>query len=64
MLICLNLFSGCTDGKGNNISDTGLGNDADVDIDGEKRRYQDIVFNFNDLENADGIVVFSVEFKK
>lgn len=39
MLICLSLFSGCTNDKDNSNSNTGLGNavDTDVDIDAEKR---------------------------
>lgn len=65
MLICLSLFSGCTNDKDNGNSDTGLGNavDIDVDIDAEKKgdtdisSDDDIVFDFKDPENADGIVV-------
>lgn len=49
MLICLSLFSGCTDNKDNSNSSTGLGNSVDVD--------GDIVFDFKDPENADGIIV-------
>ena len=39
MLICLCLFSGCTNDKDNSNSDTGLGNavDIDVDIEAEKK---------------------------
>lgn len=66
MLICLSLFSGCTNDKDNSNSDTGLGNavDIDVDIDAEKKDDtdisiddDDIVVDFKDPENADGIVV-------
>lgn len=65
MLICLSLFSGCTNDKDNSNSDTGLGNtvDTDIDIDAEKKGDtdipidDDIVVDFKDPENADGIVV-------
>lgn len=63
MLICLSLFSGCTNDKDNGNSDTGLGNSVDVDIDAEKKgdtdisSDDDIVVDFKDPENADGIVV-------
>lgn len=66
MLICLSLFSGCTDNKDNSNSSTGLGNSVDVDgdIDAEKKGDtdgsigdDDIVFDFKDPENADGIIV-------
>lgn len=66
MVICLSLFSGCTDDKDKGNSDTGLGNavDIDVDIDAEEKGDtdisvgdDDIVFDFKDPENADGIVV-------
>ena len=49
MLICLCLFSGCTNDKDNSNSDTGLGNAVDIDV--------DIVVDFKDPESADGIVV-------
>lgn len=61
MLICLSLFSGCTNDKDNSNSDTGL--DNAVDIDAEKKGDtdisidDDIVVDFKDPENADGIVV-------
>lgn len=64
MLICLSLFSGCTDDKDNSNSGTDLGNSVDVDIDAEAKGDtdisiddDDIVFDFKDPENADGIVV-------
>lgn len=65
MLICLSIFSGCTNDKDNSNSDTGLGNavDIDVDIDAEKKGDtdisidDDIVVDFKDPENADGIVI-------
>ena len=62
-MICLSLFSGCTNDKDNGNSDTGLGNSVDVDIDAEKKgdtdisSDDDIVVDFKDPENADGIVV-------
>lgn len=62
-VICLSLFSGCTNDKDNGNSDTGLGNSVDVDIDAEKKgdtdisSDDDIVVDFKDPENADGIVV-------
>lgn len=66
MLICLSLFSGCTNDKDNSNSDMGLDNavDIDVDVDAEPKGDtdissgdDDIVFDFKDPENADGIVV-------
>ena len=65
MLISLSLFSGCTDNKDNNNSGTDLDNavDIDVDVDAEPKSDtdisidDDIVFDFKDPENADGIVV-------
>lgn len=58
MLICLSLFSGCTDNKGNSNSDTGI----DIDIDAEPKGDTDISIDdnididFKDPENAEGIV--------
>ncbi len=66
MLICLSLFSGCTNDKNNNNSGTDLDNavDIDIDVDAEPKGDtdisigdDDIVFDFKDPENADGIVV-------
>ena len=63
MLICFSLFSGCTEDKGNSNPGMGLGNSVDVDIDAEAKGGadtsvgdDDIVFDFKDPENADGIV--------
>ena len=63
MLICFGLFSGCTDDKDDSDSDMGLGNAVDVDIDAAAKGDTDIsigdgdiVFDFKDSENADGIV--------
>ena len=63
MLICLSLFSGCTNDKDNSNSGTGLDNTIDIDVDAEPKGDtdisidDDIVFDFKDPENADGIVV-------
>lgn len=63
MLICLSLFSGCTNDKDNSNLGTGLDNAVDIDVDAEPKGDtdisidDDIVFDFKDPENADGIVV-------
>ena len=66
MLVCLSLFSGCTDDKDSNNSGTDLGNsvDVDVDIDAEAKGDTDIsigdgdiVYDFKDPDNPDGIVI-------
>ena len=64
MLVCLSLFSGCTDDKDSNNSSTGLGNSVDVDIDTEAKGDTeisigdgDIVYDFKDPDNPDGIVI-------
>ncbi len=63
MLICLSLFSGCTNDKDNSNSGTGLDNAVDIDVDAEPKGDtdisidDDIVFDFKDPENADGIIV-------
>ena len=66
MLVCLSLLCGCTDNKDSDNSGSGLGNsvDVDVDIDAEAKGDTDIsiddgdiVYDFKDPDNADGIVV-------
>ena len=66
MLISLSLFSGCTNDKNNNNSGTDLDNavDIDIDVDAEPKGDadisigdDDIVIDFKDPENAEGIVV-------
>ena len=64
MLVCLSLFSGCTDNKGKDNSSSDSGNSVEVNIDTEAKGDTEIpsgdggiVYDFKDPENADGIVV-------
>ena len=67
VLICLSLFSGCTDDKDNGNSGADFGNSVDVDIDAGAKGDTDIligdgdiVFDFKDPDNADGIEIAPV----
>lgn len=64
MLVCLSLFSGCTDDKDNSNSSSDIDNAVEIDIDAEGKGDaeisigdDDIVYEFKDPDNADGIVV-------
>ena len=63
ILVCLCLFSGCTDDKQNSNSSTDSGNAVEVEIDTEGNGDTDIPLNddidyeFKDPDNADGIEV-------
>ena len=64
ILVCLSPFSGCRDDKDSSNSSLGLGNSVDVDIDSEAKGYtdisigdSDIVYDFKDPDNLDGIVI-------
>ena len=73
MLVCLTLFSGCTNQKDSDSQDTNVGNsvevdDADFEVNAEGQPdaddYSDSVdlpdgftYSFKDPDNADGIVV-------
>lgn len=61
MLVCLCLFSGCTDNKDD--SNSGTDNAVEIDIDGEGKGDTEvpgndgIEYEFRDPENTDGIEV-------
>ena len=73
MLVCLSLFTGCTDQKNGGDQDTNVGNsvefdDTDIEIDTEPGLDTEgnsddvtlpdgITYSFRDPDNADGIVV-------
>ena len=73
MLVCLSLFTGCTDQKNGGDQDTNVGNsvefdDTDIEIDTEpgldtEGNSDDVTlpdgftYSFRDPDNADGIVV-------
>ena len=73
MLVCLTLFTGCTDQKDNDGQDTNLGNsveidDTDIGDDAEAKSATEnnpdnvdlpdgFTYSFKDPDNADGIVV-------
>ena len=64
MLVCLNLFSGCTDDKDKDNSGSDLGNSVEIDIDTDAKDDTEILsgdgsitYDFKDPENADGIAV-------
>lgn len=72
MLVCLCLFSGCTDQKNGSNQDTNLGaveiDDTHLEIDAEKKPDAEensdnidlpegFTYSFKDPNNADGIVV-------
>ena len=73
MLVCLTLFTGCTDQKDNDGQDTNLGNSVeidDTDIGGDTEAKTDtennpdnvdlldgFTYSFKHPDNADGIVV-------
>ena len=64
MLVCLCLFSGCTDNKGDDNTGTDSSNAVEIDIDAEGKNDaevssddNDIVYEFIDPENAAGIEV-------
>ena len=64
MLVCLSLLSGCVDDKDKDNSSSDIGNSVEVDIDTEAKGDTeissgdgDIVYDFKDPENTDGIVV-------
>ena len=73
VMLCLALFSGCTDKKGDTQQDTNVGNsveidDTDIEIDVEPRTDTEdnsdsvtlpdgVTYSFRDPDNADGIVV-------
>ena len=64
MLVCLSIFSGCTDDKDNSNSGIDSDNAVGIDIDAEGKGDAEIssddngiVYEFKDPENADGIVV-------
>ena len=73
MLVCLSLFTGCTDQKNGGNQDTNVGNsvefdDTDIEIDTEpgldtEGNSDDVTlpdgftYSFRDPDNADGIVV-------
>ncbi len=68
MLVCLSLFSGCTDDKDNSNSGTDFDNAVEIDIDAEGKGDveissddNDIVYDFKDPDNADGIEVVPKE---
>ena len=72
MLVCLTLFTGCTDQKDSDKQDTNLGNSVeidDTDIGGDAEAKPDaennpdnvdlpdgFTYSFRDPDNADGIV--------
>ena len=64
MLVCLSLFSGCTDDKDKDNSGSALGNSVEIDIDTDAKDDTEIssgdggiIYDFKDPENADGVVV-------
>ena len=73
MLVCLSLFTGCTNQKDGGDQDTNLGNsveidDTDIDVDTETKSGAEdnsdsvslpdgYTYSFKDPDNADGIVV-------
>lgn len=64
MLVCLSMFFGCTDDKEKDNSGSGIGNSADVDINTEAKGDTeisigdgDIIYDFKDPDNPDGIVI-------
>ena len=63
MLVCLGLFSGCTDDKDNSNSGTDFDNAVEIDIDAEGKGDAEVPgdggidYEFRDPENADGIEV-------
>ena len=73
VLVCLSLFTGCTDQKGNGDQDKNVGNsvefdDTDIDVDTETKPGAEdnsdsvslpdgYTYSFKDPDNADGIVV-------
>ena len=72
MLVCLSLFTGCTDQKNGGDQDTNVGNSVefdvtDIDVDAETRPDAEdnsdsvslpdgYTYSFKDPDNADGIV--------
>ena len=63
MLVCLSLFSGCTDDKENSHSRTDLDNAVEIDIDADGKGNAEVSDNdsnkyeFREPENADGIEI-------
>ena len=64
MLVCFTLFTGCTGDSGKDNSGSDLGNAVEIDIDTEGTDDTEtsigdgnIVYDFKDPENSDGIVV-------
>ena len=64
MLVCLNLFSGCTDDKDKDNSGSDSGNSVEIDIDTDAKDDTEIssgdggiIYDFKDPENPDGIVI-------
>ena len=73
MLVCLSLFTGCTNQKDGGDQDTNVGNsveidDTDIDVDAETKPGDEgnsdsvslpdgYTYSFKDPDNADGIVV-------
>lgn len=66
LLVCLSLFSGCTDNKSGNNSSTDSDNAIEIDIDTNEADDTDILsddidFEFKNPENAGGIEIVPKE---